>query len=208
MTEAKKVNKMDKINYTKDRLLTSLRAIQVAIEDGEKLDTIDLHISHVIQEINTKPPFKEIEKVGKFCSFCFAKHSVHTVRFSRFHLNLLTKIFNFVVKTWNYRFRKKDIKGLSHTEYGNFFQLQRFWLLFFPIGEDGKKCKTGEWWMPLKRVAGFLRWDVFISQFYIRDSQAKINTPSEAKIRVFDVPKKTRFEEIPDFVSYDNLENN
>lgn len=180
-------------NYTKARLLASLQNISQNIEDGAELDEIDLLVSHVIQEISENEYFIT-DKKGKICSFCGALHNTHTIHFSRFHLNLLIKIFNFVVTTGNYRFNKKDIKWLSHTEYGNFYQLQRFWLLFFPTDEEGKKVKGWYWGMPLKRVAGFLRGDVFISQFYVRDKQKKQNISSEWKIRVFDIPEgKKRF---------------
>lgn len=196
-------------NYTKARLLASLQNINEVIEGGAEIDEVDLLVSHIIQEVTQNEYFIE-DKKANICSFCGALHNKHVVKFSRFHLNLLVKIFNYVVKTGNYRFSKKDILGLSHTEYGNFYQLQRFWLLFFPTDDNGKKLKGGEWGMPLKRVAGFLRGDIFISEYYVRDKQKKHNVSSETKIRVFDVPEsKNDFsQEIPDFVSYEKLWDN
>ena len=101
MQMTKKVNKMDKINYPKSRLLESLKTLSIYVEgldEGEKKDELDLHLAFIIQELNTKDPFLNLS-FGKVCSYCNAKHSTHKVKFSRFHLNLLTKIFNYVVKT-------------------------------------------------------------------------------------------------------------
>jgi hypothetical protein len=56
-------------------------------------------------------------------------------------------------------------------------------------------------------VAKFLRGETEISKFYVRDKQFKQNIPSEEKINVKQVPKANNefTNEIPDFVSYDNL---
>jgi hypothetical protein len=82
-------------------------------------------VGHIIQEIQTKKPFNKNINGTDICSFCHAVHNKHLVNFSRFHLNLITKIFNHVVKTGKYTFNKSDLE-LSRTEYGNFYQLQRF----------------------------------------------------------------------------------
>lgn len=197
-------------NYTKARLLQSLATLNQYITEGEDKDDIELQIAFIIQEVTESGYFIEDKKLGNICSFCGAIHSTHVIKFSRFHLRLLTKIFNHVIKTGDYKFSKKDLPDLSRAEYGSLYQLQRFWLLFFLTDENGKKLKGGDWGVPMKRVAGFLRGDVFISQFYLRDKQAKKNTPSEGKIRVMDVPTGgDEFKnEIPDFVTYDKLWDN
>lgn len=200
-----------KENYTKARLIASIDNIIQNIEENPlditMIEEIDLLLSNILDNINNSTYFIENKK-ARVCSFCGAVHTSHKIRFSSFHLNLLIKIFNHVVKTWNYNFKKRDIPGLSHTEYWNFYQLQRFWLLFFPE-EEGKRKKGGAWGMPLKRVASFLRGDDFISEYYIRDKQTKLNIPSESKIRVFEIPKENNFtNELPDFISYEKLWNN
>lgn len=136
-------NEMDKVNYPKTRLQNSLALLSQymeAIPDGDEKDEADLHLAFIIEELATKPPFIISDKT-RVCSYCNAKHSTHTITFSSFHLGLLTKIFNHVVSTGNYNFCKDDLPSLSHTEYGNFCQLQRFGLLFFQRDEEGKKLK-------------------------------------------------------------------
>ena len=73
MPGEKTKNVMDKVNYTKKRLIESLKSIALEIEEGEEKDVIDLHLSHVIQEIEKQPPFLDLGEKGKFCSFCLAK---------------------------------------------------------------------------------------------------------------------------------------
>jgi hypothetical protein len=60
MSENQGKNVMDRENYTKKRLIDSLKTIEVAVEDGEERDTIALHIAHVIQEIENQPPYIKI----------------------------------------------------------------------------------------------------------------------------------------------------
>lgn len=196
-------------NYTKARLIASLENILNEIEEGAEIDEVDLLVSHVLQEVKDSKPFIK-DKTGNICSFCGALHNTHVVRFSRFHLDLLVKIFNHAVKNKTNIFQKKDL-NLSRTEYGNFFQLQRFWLIYFNTDENGKRKKDGTWGIPLKRVANFLNGGGYVSEFYIRDKQAKKNIPSENKITVFDVPKPKNSitaGELPDFISYEELWNN
>lgn len=121
----KKQNVMDKENYGKSRLLESLNTISQYLEDKEDLDTIDLLVSHVMQEIQEKTPFQKDDKLGKYCTFCGAIHNTHVVKFARFHLNLITKIFNHVITTGGHTFNKADL-NLNRSEYGNLYQLQRF----------------------------------------------------------------------------------
>lgn len=131
----------------------------------------------------------------------------YTTHFSTLHVTILIKIFNHVVKTKNYLFNKKDIPNLTHTQYGNFFTLQRFGLLFYPTDEDGKRIKGGYWGINLKRTHAFLRGDYKISKYYTRDKLLKQNSPSEEKITVHGVKNSDNCfkENVPDFINYVEL---
>jgi hypothetical protein len=132
------------------------------------------------------------------------KHKPYTVHFSSLHVSILIKIFNEVVKTGRHEFKKKDIPNLTHTEYGNFFTLQRFGLLYFPTDGEGKRIKGGSWGMDRKRVYDFLNGDFKISKYYVRDILIKKNFSSEEKITVRQVKNSENAfkENVPDFVNY------
>jgi len=131
-------------------------------------------------------------------------HTPYTVTFSTVHLGILIKVFNHVVQTGSYYFKKSDLPNLTRTEYGNLFTLQRFGLLFFTEDEEGKRVKGGEWGIPLKRVYAFLNGNATISKYYTRDKLIGKNFPSEEQVSVHQIKNSTdTFKNIvPDFVNY------
>lgn len=138
------------------------------------------------------------------CPCCGSKISYYTVHFSKLHLDILTKIFKRAVKNKIHEFHKKEIKDLSHTEYGNFYTLQRFWLLYFLKTKDWKKIKGWYWGLPIKRVYKFLNWKAQISEFYTRNTATGQNIPATNKIFINQV-KNYSFDESlrPTFIDYE-----
>lgn len=131
-------------------------------------------------------------------------HKPHKVHFAGVHLGILIKVFNHVVHSGSNEFKKSDLPNLTRAEYGNFYMLQRFGLLYFPLDDDGKRKKGGHWGIDRKRVYDFLNGDFKIAEYYIRDKLTKKNYPSEEKITVHGIKNSTNaFEKnLPDFVTY------
>lgn len=152
------------------------------------------------------PEKKEVE--DGHCESCGQKIIEYKLTFTALHLNILQKIFKHCVATKQHEFSKKEI-DLSHTDYGNFYVLQRFWLIYFKTDENGKRIKDGSWGVPMKRVSAFLRGDLYISEYFIRKRGE--NIASDSKIRVFDIKQGEKYfvpgEHKPLFVEYENIFN-
>ncbi len=142
------------------------------------------------------------------CPSCGSKISIYKVNFSKMHLEILIKIFKWCVKNKTHEFHKSEIKGLSHTEYGNFYTLQRFWLLYFLKSPEGKRVKGWYWGLPLKRVYKFLQGQTKIAEYYTRNTATGQNIPAENKVCVQEIKNYwVCFDWItPAFLEYEELE--
>lgn len=150
-----------------------------------------------------------IEKTNKcvlyWCPACGSKISVYKVYFSKMHVEILIKIFKWAVENKTHEFAKSEIKGLTHTEYGNFYTLQRFWLLYFLKDKNGKRVKGWYWGIPIQRAYKFLQGQTKISEYYTRNTATGQNIASENKVFVSQIKvlENTFTGLAPSFISYD-----
>jgi hypothetical protein len=68
---------------------------------------------------------------------------------------------------------KRDIEGLTHTDYGNFYSLQRFGLLYYLEDENGKRIKGGNWGVAVSRIYKFLQGDYKIAEYSEKNTATK-----------------------------------
>jgi hypothetical protein len=66
------------------------------------------------------------------CPTCNAKRSLIRTYFSESHVTILKKIFKYCVDNRAYHIKTKNIGTLSHSDYCNIAQLQRFGFIYFP----------------------------------------------------------------------------
>ena len=123
------------------------------------------------------------------CPACGNKYSLYKMEFSSVHLDIMKKIFKFCIENRVHEFHKKEIPGLSHTEYGNFCFLQRFGFLYFLKDTKGKRVKGGYWGMPVSRVYKFLKGEATCSKYFVRNTATGENIPAEEKIFVSQIKK-------------------
>lgn len=125
----------------------------------------------------------------KTCSHCGYTSRKYKISFSGLHVRLARILFEYCVNNKTYIITKKEISHLmSHTDYGNFYILQRFGLMYFIKDEDGKK-KRGSWGVPLKRLHKFLKNETTVAEYFWRDKDESTNSLSEKRIYLRDVPK-------------------
>lgn len=142
-----------------------------------------------------------------YCQTCHVEHSVYRIYFSTMHLQILRKVFKYCVENKTHIIHKNNIPGLTHTEYGNFYALRRFGLLYW-FEEDGKKVKGGTWGVAVTRIYKFLKGQYAISEYSERNTATESLHTSEKKIKINEIPRYTTFGEdtnnfLPSFVKYE-----
>lgn len=65
----------------------------------------------------------------------------YRVHFSTLHINIVRKVFRWCVDHKTHIIHKSDIQDLTHTDYGNFYILQRFGLLYYMESSEGDRIK-------------------------------------------------------------------
>lgn len=158
----------------------------INIEQDEALKILQWESSQIL--IEDTPGLKLYK-----CSCCGVTHKQYKVFFTNIHLSILIKIFKWSVEHRNIEFKKSELKKiLNHTDYGNFYTLQRFWLIYFLRDkETGRKIKWS-WGVNLKRIYNFLNWDYKIAQFYRRNTATKTNISSRTEnilVNVYEIKK-------------------
>lgn len=142
-----------------------------------------------------------------YCQTCHVEHSVYRIYFSTMHLRILRKVFKYCVENKTHLIHKNDIPGLTHTDYGNFYALRRFGLLYW-FEEDGKKVKGGKWGVAVTRIYRFLKGQYAIAEYSERNTATETLHTSERKITINEIPRYTSFAEdtnnyLPSFVKYE-----
>lgn len=144
------------------------------------------------------------------CTCCGHIGSRYKVIFNSMYTTMALKVFKHCIKTKSHLFDKADLsKDLSHNEYGNFSTLQRFGLLYYIKGDDGRKLR-GKWGVPMKRLAKFFRGEATVAAYFWRDSDESTNDHSEERITIDQVPRYDKIINpdtlIPYFIEYDRLD--
>lgn len=99
--------------------------------------------------------------------------STYRIYFSPVHIAIIRKIFNYCVQNKTHVIHKRDIEGLTHTDYGNFYSLQRFGLLYYLEDENGKRIKGGNWGVAVSRIYKFLQGDYKIAEYSEKNTATK-----------------------------------
>lgn len=84
--------------------------------------------------------FKNI--LEETCPNCGHVSRKYKISFSGLYVRLARIVFDYCVTNNVYMITKKEIAPLlSHTDYGNFYMLQRFGLIYYAEDGDGKRIK-------------------------------------------------------------------
>jgi hypothetical protein len=128
------------------------------------------HIEEMIQEKPWTPPVLEVlEELRRR----IVNGSTYRIYFSPVHIAIIRKIFNYCVQNKTHVIHKRDIEGLTHTDYGNFYSLQRFGLLYYLEDENGKRIKGGNWGVAVSRIYKFLQGDYKIAEYSEKNTATK-----------------------------------
>lgn len=80
--------------------------------------------------------------IDKTCPHCFHVSRRYKISFSSLHVRLARILYEYCVTNKTHIVTKKELAPfMTHTDYGNFYILQRFGLIYFEKDEDGKKQK-------------------------------------------------------------------
>lgn len=144
------------------------------------------------------------------CSTCGVEHSVYRIYFSTMHLSILRKVYAYCVENKTHVIEKKEIPGLTHTDYGNFYTLRRFGFLYW-LEDDGKKVKGGHWGVAVSRIHDFLTWNWAVAEYSEKNTASQHMENSKTRICIKDIPRyKTLTDDqnsfMPYFVEYQNME--
>lgn len=130
-----------------------------------------------------------MENEEKICPHCGHVSRKYKISFSSLHVRLARIVFEYCVRTKTRTITKKEIAHLlSHTDYGNFYILQRFGLLYFIDDENGKRIKW-TWGVPLYRLRDFLDNQWKVAEYFWRDKDEKSNAHSENRVFLRQIPK-------------------
>jgi len=124
------------------------------------------------------------------CPCCGSTVRTYRVHFSTLHINILRKVFRWCVEHKTHMIHKSDIQDLTHTEYGNFYILQRFWFLYYLEYSEGNKMKGWYWWVAVRRIAEFLdnKWKV--AEYSEKNTATKEQSVSENRLFYSDIVNK------------------
>ena len=178
-----------------NKLLEALQLINM--EQGEALEILQGENSQILLE---ETPGLKLYK----CSCCWITHKQYKVYFTSLHLSILIKIFKWAVQKRQNEFLKSDLKNvLNHTDYGNLYTLQRFWLIYFIKDPETWRNIKGSWGINLKRAYDFLNWKFEIAQFYRRNTATKQNISSRKEGFLVNVYQIKRINYKPELFNLD-----
>lgn len=182
------------------------------------IEELDQKIKAIEVEHTIRPPVNGVMVVKDtkaekryYCQTCHVEHSIYRIYFSTMHLQILRKVFKHCIENNVYQIHKKDIPGLTHTDYGNFYALRRFGLLYW-LEEDGKKVKGGHWGVPVGLVRKFLMGNWAVAEYSEKNTASQKMENSPRRICIQDLPRyKTLTDDqnafLPYFVKYEENPN-
>lgn len=127
------------------------------------------------------------------CDCCGSHIKYQKVSFSRSFIPTLQKILDYVVdwqkNTWEIKkiIEISDLK-LTHTEYGNLNRLANFGLLYRKTDDAGHRIKDWSYWVPAKRIFGFLNGSYAVAKFYVVKSTTHERILSQKRILIGSLP--------------------
>lgn len=124
------------------------------------------------------------------------------------HLQILRKVYAYCVENHTHTIEKSKIPGLTHTDYGNFYVLRRFGLLYWIKSEDGKKVKGGHWGVCVGRIHDFLKGNGAVAEYSEKNTASEHMENSKTRISINQIPRyKTLIDDqnafMPYFVKYE-----
>lgn len=134
------------------------------------------------------------KKLFEYCASCGSKIKYHKVAFSKTFVPVLQKILDHVVdyhkNTWEFK-KTFDIADLnfSNAQYSNINRIANFGLLFRKTDEHGNKIKDGTYWVPVKRIADFLKGNWQVAKFYVVKSTTHERRLSKERISIDQLPE-------------------
>lgn len=142
------------------------------------------------------------------CNTCGVEHSIYRIYFSSMHLQILRKVYAYCVENHTHTIEKSKIPGLTHTDYGNFYVLRRFGLLYWIKSEDGKKVKGGHWGVCVGRIHDFLKGNGAVAEYSEKNTASEHMENSKTRISINQIPRyKTLIDDqnafMPYFVKYE-----
>lgn len=137
---------------------------------------------------------KYFEENGiQFCSCCKQKVSKTRRRIEYSMISALFKAFDYCIQTRTRVFQKSKV-NMNNVEYTLISYLVKFGLLY-----KTDSMKPGEFWIPMKRVAQFFKWEWSVAEYYeqnplFKEWDDEFRTMSEKRIFVSQVPKHSELE--------------
>lgn len=172
------------------------------------------HIEEIIQELQSThilynvPIVEKLEELHRKIT----ENSSYRIFFSPIHIAIIRKIFTYCIENKTHVIQKRNIPGLTHTDYGNFYSLQRFGLLYYLEDENGKRIKGGNWGVAVSRIYKFLQGDYKIAEYSEKNTATKWQETSENRVSIHEIYRKYKktdlflgdnHNQVPYFVTYD-----
>ena len=167
--------------------------LKVRAAKAQTLDAkhaIEWLYAEITNKIHDVEKHQQLQKVQeKTCPTCGHVSKRYKISFSSLHVKIAKILYEYCVRNKTHNVTKTELAPyLSHTDYGNFYILQRFGLIYFEKDEHGKK-KKGVWGVPLKTLHKFLKneWDV--AEYFWRDEDKGTNEHSTNRIYLHQVKR-------------------
>jgi len=151
------------------------------------IDNLNHEILDSIAELNNLEIEPREENGIQFCGVCDQKVSKKRRRIEKTMITGLMKALKHYETTWEHVFFKRDI-WLNPVEYTLMSYLVWFWLLY-----KDENMTRGEFWIPVKRVIDFLKWEYSIAEYYeidpmLKEGEEGYRVHSENRILITAIP--------------------